>query len=82
MTAPQILFFKELLSTIGEKNKKEIYLWFFMKSFQIFLMSILEVKGLAKEEKVHTYAVTNLAEHAWQLITHFDTHWVERMKLF
>ena len=41
-----------------------------MKSFQIFLMSILEVKGLAKEEKVHTYAVTNLAEHAWQLITH------------
>ena len=53
-----------------------------MKSFQIFLMSILEVKGLAKEEKVHTYAVTNLAEHAWQLITHFDTHWVERITVF
>ena len=33
MTAPQILFFKELLSTMGEKNKKEIYLWFFHEKF-------------------------------------------------
>ena len=34
-------------------------------------MSILKAKGLVDLlRKMHTYAVTNLAEHAWQLITH------------
>jgi hypothetical protein len=45
-------------------------------------MSILEAKGLVDLlRKMHTCAVTNLAEHAWQLITHFDTHWVERITI-
>ena len=65
------------------KKKKEIYLWFLIKSLMIFSMSILEAKGLPDLlRKMHTYAVTNLAEHAWQLITYLIHIKLKRKKIF